>query len=93
MERITRTIKKTSYKCLVYNLVDHEMTEQNFMLDKEFDRDTARKILGKKFNGDTITVVDVISTENIEQLYEISLEDFLKYAKPVQPKEKDSTQG
>ena len=84
MERITRTIKKSVYSCLVYDLVEKEMKESSFTLDKEFDLATARKILQKKYNGDTLTVVDVIRVTSVNQLYEISIEDFMKYAKPVE---------
>lgn len=84
MKRITRTIKKSVYTCLVYDPVEKEMNETSFTLDKEFDLASARKILQKKFNGDTLTVVDVIRVTSVNQLYEISIEDFMKYAKPVE---------
>ena len=90
MENITRTIKKTSYTCVVFDRTTKTMNESKFTLDKAFDNDTALKILAKKFNGDTLTIADVLGSESIEQLYGIEPEIFMNHAAPIY---KDSKEG
>ena len=81
---ITRTIKKHSYLCVVYNRETKTCEDACFLLDKKFSNDDALKILAKKYNNSNRTIADVLGCDAIEQLYGITVEKFMEKATPVE---------
>ena len=81
---VTRTVKRTTYTAVIYDR-DAKITDTAYLgLDKNFDDDDkALKALQKRFNGDTMFVVDILGKETIETLYGITPEDFIKHSKVV----------
>lgn len=89
MERmVTRTIQKKVYVCKVYDLATDEVTTSEFILTEKIkDNDAALKMLKKRYDGDSISILKITDTKIEEKLYAMSEVDFLKYAHIV---EKDS---
>ena len=81
---ITRTIKKHSYFCVVYNRETKTCEDAAFLLDKKFSNDDALKILAKKYNNSNRTIADVLGCTAIEQLYGITVDKFMEKATPVE---------
>lgn len=87
---VTRTVKRTGYLAVIYDRVEKITDTYTLELDKNFDDDEkALKALQKRFNGDTMLVVDILGKETIETLYGITPEEFIKHSKVVD----DSKEG
>lgn len=89
MERmVTRTIQKKVYVVKVYDMITDTVNTSEFILtDKVKDNDVALKLLKKRYDGDSITILKIVDTKIEEKLYAMSEVDFLRYAHVM---EKDS---
>lgn len=80
---VTRTIIATVCNYRKYNEVTDSMETATITLTGTLtDRDIKRQIM--KSLPETETFLKVLSTEPSEQLYAMTEEDFLKYAKPIE---------
>lgn len=87
---VTRTIKRTTYTAVIYDRALKVTDTAPLAFDKLFDDDTAAlKALQKRYNGDTMLVVDVLGKDTIETLYGMTPDDFIKHSKVVE----DSKEG
>ena len=87
---ITRTVKNTAYTAVIYDRVQKITDTATFGLNKSFNDDAAAlKALQKRYNGDTLIVVDILGTTTTETMYGITPEDFIKHSKVVD----DSKEG
>ena len=86
---ITRTVKNTTYSVVVYDRTQKVTDTRQFILGKELDNDTALKALQKRYNGETLIVVDVLGKNTDETLYGITPDEFLAHSKVIE----DSKEG
>lgn len=81
---ITRTIERTRIyfsAVEVQNGVPSFVAQPPIVVNGNYDMEQAGKLIKKRFKQFTCVVTAV---EVTEQLYEISVEDFMKYATPVE---------
>lgn len=81
---ITRTIETSRIyfaMVAVNNGIPEFVAQPSIVVNGKFTTEDAQKLLKKKFKGSTCVVTDI---EHTETLYEISVEDFIKYATPVE---------
>ena len=80
---ITRTIETSRIyfaMVAVNNGAPEFVAQPSIVVNGKYSTEEAGKLLKKKYKGQTVVVTDV---EYTETLYEISVEDFIKYATPV----------
>lgn len=78
---VTRTVKRTDYTVVYYDRVLKVCNTAKMPLDKSFDDNAAAlKALQKRYNGDTMTIVDILGKDTTETLYGISPDDFIKHS-------------
>lgn len=81
---ITRTIETSRIYFMGVEVVDGKPTFKEYSpleVNGHHTMETADKLLKKCYKGNKLIVTNI---EYIEQLYEISVEDFIKYATPVE---------
>ena len=86
VEFITRTVKSTTitYKCA--NLSDDTITTETITVAKVFaDADEAKKYLDKVNPYENVAILKVISLEQTEKLYGMTVDDFMKKAVELDP--------
>lgn len=83
---ITRTIISTTVIALCVNPQNAETFEQEFTLTgKIADKDKALKIASKLYNTDDCILVAITSLKEVNELYGMNEEDFIKSAKILDP--------
>ena len=81
---VTRTIESTKYEVMALNTETAEVLKLSFCITEKADTEEKMlKKLQKIVVEEEIKLVKIIESETVEQLYEISEEDFIKYATPV----------
>lgn len=87
-EFITRTVNATTYKVLVYKRETKHTAEEYFTLPgKDIDDENALKILSKKYNGQTLRIIDIIDKTVISQLRKMSMDFFIANSEIVTAEE------
>ena len=85
---IIRTFNGTKAIAKVVD-VEKETVEQREFTSPVAIEDEAKllKYIKKAYETDTLKILSIVSTDSFEDVYEISIEDFLKYATKVEPKD------
>lgn len=81
---ITRTIESTKYEVMALNVETAEVLKLEFCTSEKAE--TEEKMLKKLqriVKESEIKLVKILESETIEQLYEMSEEDFISYATPI----------
>lgn len=83
---VTRTIVTTKCTALCINVETAEPFNQDFTLAGSYDDE--KKLLKelKKYEDESHKIVHVVDTEEVETLYGMSEEDFIKYATVLPPR-------
>lgn len=85
---IIRTFNGTKASVKVVNVTEEKVETKDFTVPVAIeDNNKLMKALKKSYETDEIKLLSIVSTEPFEDVYEISIEDFLKYAKKVEPKD------
>ena len=84
---ITRTVRSTQVKFLSVNLDTRLTDETDCNLAGVYKSDEeVLKTLKKLYDGENIKPVQVLSTQEVEQLYGMKETEFLKYAEIIPAK-------
>ncbi len=87
MKKVTRTITTTAANCLVADAETREFKEISFLLSGTYkDNAAIAKAIGKLTKDSSVTLMEIISTSENEQLYACTEDEFLSVAKPVPAK-------
>lgn len=87
---ITRTINVIAYKCIVWNRVKHEMSEHTLTV-KGKPLSEPLKEIRKRYEGDTLTIADVIGETSVEQLYAAKETDFIALAERLEQEQENAS--
>lgn len=81
---VTRTVISYNVTYKFFNIEKSALETKSVTMGLGFDETKALAILGKKFNGTSGTVVQVVSTEKVESLYEMRESEFIKNSEIVE---------
>lgn len=85
---VTRTITSTTITALVVLINDGKTDVQQFTLPREYKDDAdILKYCRKHINTDDMNVVKILETKVNEQLYGMTEQEFINYAKPINKNE------
>lgn len=80
-KKITRTFTRIEVCATLYDKTNGQIEEQNFVIDGNLENLLAAT--REQLESDVLTVIDAKPLRKIVAKYAISVEDFLKYATPV----------
>lgn len=80
---VTRTINAVVANTVVYDVAKNEMKVVEFTLTGKLNNGDALKALKKAYETDTFKVVNVNSVAVTEQLYGMSEDEFIRYARKI----------
>ena len=83
-KKITRTFTRLEVCATLYDKANGQIEEQNFVI--EGNPENLLAAAREELESDVLTVVDAKPVRKTSAKYAISVEDFLKYAKPVNDK-------
>lgn len=81
---VTRTVISYNVTYKFFNIEKSALETKSVTMGLGFDESKALAILGKKFNGISGTVVQVVSTEKVESLYEMKESEFIENSEIVE---------
>ena len=84
---IIRTLKGLKDTVKQVNVRTESVEQCNYLAPSGLDKDRVLKYLKKNYDTDDIKILTVVRSRNIKEVYEISISDFLKYARRVPAKE------
>lgn len=85
---IIRTFNGTKAVAKVVDVEKETVEQREFTSPVAIEDETKLlKFIKKAYETDTLKILSIVSTESFEDVYEISIEDFLKYATKVEPKD------
>lgn len=85
---IIRTFNGQKVNAKIVNITEEKVETREFTLPVAInDNEKLLKNLKKTYETDELKVLSIVSAEPFEDVYEISIEDFLKYATKVDPKD------
>lgn len=91
-DTITRTMATSQIQGFMMKVVDGKPTVEELpvltVAGKATEKDALKELKKVHGKGANVTVASIVT---IEDVYEISVEDFLKYAKKVEPKKTEET--
>lgn len=86
---IIRTLKGLKVTVKQVNVRSESVEQCNYLAPSGMDKDRILKYLKKNYDTDVIKILTIVRTRSIQDVYEISIADFLKYARRVPAKEVD----
>lgn len=81
---VTRTVISYNVTYKWFNIEKSQVETKTVTMGLGFDETKALATLGKKFNGTMGTVVQVVSTEKVESLYEMKESEFIENSEIVE---------
>jgi len=85
---IIRTFNGQKVTAKVVNIAEEKVETKEFTIPVAInDNEKLLKNIKKSFETDDTKILSIVSAEAFEDVYEISIEDFLKYAHKVDPKD------
>ncbi len=85
---IIRTFNGQKVTAKVVNIAEEKVETKEFTIPVAInDNDKLLKNIKKSFETDDTKILSIVKAEAFEDVYEISIEDFLKYAHKVDPKD------
>lgn len=87
--QVTRTIVTTKANVMCLNITNGEPFNTEVVLPRTYKDDKAlMKKVSALIDTDEVKAVHVVHKEEIETLYGMTEQDFIKYASPLPPREK-----
>lgn len=86
---IIRTFNGSKVTAKTVNVTEETFAKQEFTFPVSVgdDMNKVLKMTKKAYETDELKILSIVSVEPFEDVYEISIEDFLKYAHKVTPEE------